>query len=77
MASDFGFHMSVKKIKGMAAGQEVDVAVTSEQEKGGSIVDNFAYLGSNISSNEEIMIEIDCRIAKAYRSFGCLLRSKF
>ena len=70
MASDFGFHMSVKKIKGMAAGQEVDLAVTSEQEKGGSldIVDNFAYLGSNISSNEEIMIEIDCRIAKAYRA---------
>ncbi|XP_062514412.1 uncharacterized protein LOC134190016 [Corticium candelabrum] len=61
----------------MAVSQEVDV--TPVQVKGGSldIVDHFSYLGSYISSDGEIMVEIDCRITKASQAFGCLRRPIF
>ena len=77
VASDFGLQLSVEKTKGMAVGQEVDA--TPVQVKSGSldIVDHFSYLGSNISSDGEIMVEIDCRITKASRAFGCLWRPIF
>ena len=77
VASDFGLPLSVEQTKGMAVGQEVDV--TPVQVKGGSldIVDHFFYLGSNMSSDGEIMVKIDCRIAKASRAFGCLRRPIF
>ena len=77
MASDFGLQMSVEKTNGMAAGQEVDVIPV--QVKGGSldIVDHLSYLGFNISSNGEVMVEIGCRIGKASRDSGCFRRPIF
>ena len=35
-------------------------------------VDNFTYLGSNIANNGEIVNEVNARLGKAARAFGCL-----
>lgn len=53
--------------------------VAPVQVKGGKldVVDHFPYLGSNISRNGEPAVEIDFRIAKASRAFGCLQRPIF
>ena len=76
VASDFGLQLSVEKTNGMAVGQEVNV--TPMQVKGGSLnITDHLYVGSNISSDGEIMVEIDCRIAKASRAFQCLRRPIF
>ena len=50
--------------KGMMVGDEMDVAPV--RVKGGNldIVDHFQYLGSNISRDGEVAVEIDCRIAR-------------
>ena len=49
------------------------------QVEGGSleVVKHFTYLGSNISRDGEVTVEIDCRIAKASRAFGCLKKPIF
>ena len=36
------------------------------------IVNHFTYLGSNISREGDITVELDCRITKAARAFGSL-----
>lgn len=75
MARDFGLKLSVEKTKGMVVGQELEENdVAPVQVKGGKldVVDNFLYLGSNISRDVEATVEIDFRIAKASRAFGCL-----
>ena len=63
VADDFGLKLSVEKTKGMIVGDKMDVA--SIQVKGGNldIVDHFQYLGSNISRDGEVTVEIDYRIA--------------
>ena len=40
-------------------------------------VDNFTYLGSNISNDGEIVTEVSARLGKAARAFGCLRSSIF
>lgn len=80
VASDFGLKLSVEKTKGMVVGQEVDEHDAAPvQVEGGrvDIVDHFPYLGSSISRDGEVTVEIDCRIAKASRAFGCLRRPIF
>ena len=80
MASDFGLKFSVEKTKGMVVGQEIDEHdLTPVPVEGGSIdiVDHFPYLGSNISRDSENTVEIDFRIAKASRAFGCLRKPIF
>ena len=51
-----------------------EMDVTPIQVKGGNldIVDHFQYLGSNISRDGEVTVEIVYRIAQASRAFGCL-----
>jgi len=36
------------------------------------MLDNFTYLGSNLSSDGEETREVKCRIAKASKAFGAL-----
>ena len=40
-------------------------------------VDNFTYLGSNITSDGEIVSEVGVRLGKAARAFGCLRSAIF
>ena len=49
------------------------------QVEGGTVevVNHFKYLGSNISRDGEVTVEIDCIIAKASRAFGCLRKPIF
>ena len=46
----------------------------SIQLKSGVIaaVDNFTYLGSNITNDGEVVSEVSVRLGKAARAFGCL-----
>ena len=41
------------------------------------VLNDFTYLGSNISSDGEVGKEVSIRIAKAARAFGCLQKSVF
>ena len=40
-------------------------------------VDNFTYLGSNITNDGEVVSEVSARLGKAVRAFGCLRSSIF
>ena len=64
----------------MVVGDRLDEHNTSSvQVEGGTVevVSHFTYLGSNISRDGEVTVEIDCRIAKASRAFGCLRKPIF
>ena len=77
---DWGTTVNINKTKGMAVGCHLeDSDVAPVQVEGGSIemVEDFPYLGSNISSDGELKKEISCRIAKAARAFGSLRKSIF
>ena len=41
------------------------------------MVNHFAYLGSTLSRDGDVMEDVKCRIAKASRAFGCLSGSVF
>ena len=41
------------------------------------IVQDFTYLGSNITRDGEVTDEVKCRIGKAARAFGCLQKPIF
>ena len=80
VASEWGLIVSTEKMKGMVVGEGLDKHNTSsvQVEDGTVEVGNqFTYLGSNISRDEEVTVEIDCRIAKASRAFGCLRKPIF
>ena len=80
VASEWGLTVSMEKTKGMVAGQiqEEDDMGSVELERGSlDIVNNFTYLGANISNDGEVTTEIDCRVAKAARAFGCLRKPIF
>ena len=77
VASEWGLTVSTEKTKGMVAGQILDERnVRSMQVERGSL-DVVSHLGANISSDGEVTREIDCRVAKAARAFGCLRRPIF
>ena len=74
-ASKWGLTVSIGKTKGMAVGEKLgDGDVAPVQVEGGEIemVDHFAYLGSVISRDGDVMEDVKCRIAKASKTFGCL-----
>ena len=80
VASEWGLTVSTEKTKGMVVGDGLDEHNTSSvQVEGGTVevVSHFTYLGSNISRDSEVTVEIDCRIAKASRAFGCLRKPIF
>ena len=80
VANEWGLIVSTKKIIGMIAGEglnEGDVRLV--QVEGGSVdvVQDFTYLGANISRDGEITSEVTGRIATAARAFRCLRVSVF
>ena len=80
VGSEWGLTVSTEKTKAMVVGQGLGEHNTSSvQVEGGTVevVSHFTYLGSNISRDGEVTVEIDCRIAKAARLFGCLRKSIF
>ena len=80
VASEWGLTVSTGKTKGMVIGNNVDDSdVRPVPVEGGSfdILDHFTYLGADISRDGEITSEVNCRIAKAARAFGCLRRPIF
>ena len=48
--------------------------MNSVRVESGSVerVNHFTYLGSNISREGDLTVELDCRITKAARAFGSL-----
>ena len=68
---DFGLTISKGKTKVLSQGTttppEIDLEGTTIE-----VVQNFVYLGSNISSNASIDVEIDSRIGKAFTTFDRL-----
>ena len=75
VASEWGLTVSTEKIKGMAVGEGLNENdVRPVQEEGGSVivVQDFTYLGANISREKEITSEVTERIARAARAFGCM-----
>ena len=77
VADDFGLKLSVEKTKGMIVGDEMDVTPIQVKGVNLDIVDHFQYLGSNISRDGEVTVEIVYRIAQASRAFGCLRKPIF
>ena len=79
-ASKWGLMVSIEKTKGMAVGERLsNEDVAPVQVEGGEIemVDRFAYLGSVMSRDGDVMEDVKCRIAKASRAFGALRGSIF
>ena len=79
-AKDWGLTVSTAKKKEMVVGQSLDENdVSPVQVNGGTfdIVDRFTYLGADISRDGEVTAEVNTRIAKAARAFGCLKRPIF
>ena len=70
-----GLTVSTEKTKGMVVGEGLNESdVRPVQVEGGSVdvVQDFTYLGANISRDGEITNEVTRRIARAARAFGCL-----
>ena len=80
VASEWGLTVSTEKTKGMVVGEGLDEHNTSSVQMEGStveVVNHFTYLGSNISRDGEVTVEVDCRIAKASKAIGCLRKPIF
>ena len=72
-----GLTVSFEKTKMMVMGcPEGNLPI---QLKSGVIaaVDNFTYLGSNITNDGKVVNEVSARLGKAVRAFGCLRSSIF
>ena len=75
VASEWGLTVSTEKTKGIVVGEGLNESdVRPVQVEGGSVdvVQDFTYLGANISRDGEITSEVTRRIARAARAFGCL-----
>ena len=75
VASEWGLTVSTEKTKRMVVGEGLNESdVRPVQVEGGSVdvVQDFTYLGANISRDREITNEVTRRIARAARAFGCL-----
>ena len=63
--------------KARSAGHE-DSQLPVQLEGGGiAAVNNFTYLGSNITRDGEVKGEVTARLAKVARAFGCLHEAVF
>ena len=79
-ASEWGVTVSIQKTKGMITGRQLTARdnMPVELDSGSTdIVQDFTYLGSNITSDGEAKNEVKIRISKAARAFGCLQKSIF
>ena len=77
VANDWGLTVSMEKTKAMAIGRFADTSPLQLENGSIEMVDDFRYLGSVISNSCEVQKEVECRIAKAARAFGCLKKSIF
>ena len=78
VASIWGLTVRLHKTKGMRINAEpgfVDGVPVCDQSM--EIVKKFPYLGSTISDNGEVDCDVQIRIAKAARAFGCPKKSIF
>ena len=68
--------VSAENMKGMVVDYEgLDESdINSVRVESGSVevVNHFTYLGSNISREGDLTVELDCRITKAARAVGSL-----
>ena len=75
LASERGLTVRIEKTKGMVVGVGLNVShFRPAQVDDGSVdvVQDFTYLGANISRDVEITSDVIGRIARAARAFGCL-----
>ena len=79
-AAEWGLTVSLEKTKLITMGKELEhedslpVQLASGEI---AMVEDFTYLGSNISRDCEVKSEIVTRIGKASRAFGCLKAAWF
>ena len=79
-ASKWGLTVSTRKSKGMVTGSRTassDAFPVLLEEGKIEIVQDFTYLGSNITRDGEVTDEVKCHIGKAARAFGCLQKPIF
>ena len=79
-AAEWGLTVSIEKTKGLVMGRHLQPSdKLPMQLDGGTIelVEDFTYLGSKITEDEEVRKEVATRIGKASRAFGCLQKSIF
>ena len=75
VASEWGLTVSTEKTKGMVVCEglnESDVRPVQVEGCSVDVVQDFTYLGTNISRGGEITSEVTRRIVRAARAFGCL-----
>ncbi len=74
-APHWGLTVSIHKTKGMSINSHLvpeDTQPVHTAEGEIEMVNNFTYLGSNITVDGEIRDEVKCHIARAAKAFGCL-----
>ena len=76
-AAGRGLTVSLEKTKAMSMGCPEDNLPVWLEDGVIAAVDNFTYLGSNITNDGEIVNEVSSRLGKAARAFGCLWFSIF
>ena len=75
MARKWGLTVNTQKAKGIVIGTAIDDRdMASVQVDGGEIemVDCFTYLGSNLSRDGNVTLDVTSRIEKASKAFGAL-----
>ena len=80
IASMWGLTVSIQKTKGMAINnRNLPEDLKPVDTEGGPVemVNDFTYLGSNITVDGEVGTEAKLRIGKASRAFGCLRNAIF
>ena len=76
-AAGWGLTVSLEKTKLMSMGSPGDNVPIQLENGVIAAVDNFTYLGSNITNDGEVVNEVSLRLGKAARAFGCLRSSIF
>ena len=76
-AAGWRLTVSLEKTKLMSMGSPGDNVPIQLENGVIAAVDNFTYLGSNITNDGEVIIEVSVRLGKAARAFGCLRSSIF
>ena len=76
-AAGWGLTVSLEKTKLLSRGSPGDNLPIQLENGVIAAVDNFTYLGSNITNDGEVVNGMSVRLGKAARGFGCLRSSIF
>ena len=79
-AAEWDLTVSIEKTMGLDMGRHLQSSdKLPMQLDGGTIelLEDFTYLGSKITEDGEVRKEVETRIGKASRTFGCLQKSIF